>query len=283
MNPNPRDARIAPTAYYTSYVWYRLGLPYAHLFKTPQGALAYWGSKAAGEWAAALVPGLPTMVQYLEQRHLSFERALETYSPDRVVELGAGLSRRGLTWALDRDVPYVELDLPHMVAAKRAALDRGLTGAARVKADALLRTEARDILADDFADWLADTLKGSARPAVVTEGVLPYFELVEKLRVAQSVGRALRAIGGGLFVSDHRAREGGARVAVAANAIRLGIRILTLGRGAAPDFESEDAVRAFFANTGFDDAEPIDVRQIPQVAHIPVPSRVWRAHVLATR
>ena len=63
------DARIAPTAHYTAYIWHRLGLPYAELFVTPEGRRLFWTFRLAGEWIAAASPSLPSMVQYLELRH----------------------------------------------------------------------------------------------------------------------------------------------------------------------------------------------------------------------
>ena len=92
--------QIGPTAHYTAYAWHRLGLPYAQYFVTPTGAALYWGFRMTGEWAMDLSPRVPNMLEYLGYRHLMIESALKRIEPDTVVEIGAGLSRRGTTWAL---------------------------------------------------------------------------------------------------------------------------------------------------------------------------------------
>lgn len=273
---NPRDAKIAPTAYYTAYVWKRLGLPHADLFATARGAAMFWGFRAGGEWIAAITPQVPSMTQYLALRHRLIEARLAALRPDRVVEIGAGLSRRGITWALDHGVDYVEVDLPHMIAAKRARL---LAANARVRGalDTRLQLIARDVLAPDFGGWLAATLAGAERPAVIAEGLLTYFPMPERLAVVRAVAEGLA--GRGAFLCDLRSREGGAAIAAAATVLRAGIRAVTRGRGAREDFASVDAIRAFFHEAGLS-AEPVARSLVPELATVPSPMRVWDARPL---
>lgn len=273
---NERDARIAPTAHYTAYVWHRLGLPHAELFATDEGRRLFWSFRFAGEWIAAAAPRIPSMMQYLELRHRSMELALDGIEPDRIVEIGAGLSRRGLTWAADRRVPYLEVDLPHMIEAKAARLLRA-TPAVRKRAEGLLEQASFDVLDPGFAGFLAERLAGSERPAVVAEGLLGYFPMHERLAVARSVAAALTEVGGGDFVCDLRADEGGRQVAAAARALKLGIRLATKGRGSREDFTSIGAVRAYFADAGFVDALPVDTAALPHLTHLRSPGRVWVA------
>ena len=40
---SPSYEKIGPTARVTAYAWYQLGMPYGHLFVTPEGAAMYWG------------------------------------------------------------------------------------------------------------------------------------------------------------------------------------------------------------------------------------------------
>src|SRR5512134_2286550 len=114
--------RIGPTAHYTAYVWHRAGLPHAEHFATRQGAVLYWGFFALGEWATRLSPRVPSMRQYLEYRHRLIDAVVARQQPGCVLELGAGLTRRAVTWAADRGVPAIELDLPAMAAVKRERL-----------------------------------------------------------------------------------------------------------------------------------------------------------------
>lgn len=116
--------RIGPTAHYTAYVWRRLGLPHADLFSTRTGAVLYWGFFALGEWTTRLLPAVPSMQDYLEYRHRLIDAVVADLSPDCLVEIGAGLTRRAVTWAADHHIRAVELDLPSMAAVKREALAR---------------------------------------------------------------------------------------------------------------------------------------------------------------
>jgi O-methyltransferase involved in polyketide biosynthesis len=271
-----RDAKIAPTAHYTAYVWRRLQLPYADAYATRTGAALYWTLRAAGEWIADVAPGVPSMKQYLALRHLTIDHALAALDPDRVVEIGAGLSRRGTTWALDHDVAYVEVDLPHMVAHKRAAISARFSGVRGARLRERLTLVEHDVLAPDFADWLAARVHGAERPAVIAEGVLGYFARPERLRIARAIATAL-APRGGSFLCDLRAQEGGRSVAVAARILKTGIKLVTRGRGAAEDFASDEDVRGFFAEAGFAEAAPVDARAVPGTPSVASPAKVWRA------
>jgi O-methyltransferase involved in polyketide biosynthesis len=274
--PIARDAKIAPTAHYTAYVWRRLKLPYADAYATRKGAAMYWSMRLAGEWIADAIPTVPSMTQYLALRHLAIDHALDEIAPDRVVEIGAGLSRRGTTWALDRDVAYLEVDLPHMVAHKRAAIEARFQGALGEQLRRRLSVIAHDVLAPDFTGWLEGVLRGAERPVVIAEGVMGYFPIAERLRIARATASAL-APAGGSFLCDLRASEGGRSIAIAARLLKGGIKLATRGRGVAEDFARADDVRAFFAEAGFRSCAPIDETKVPGAPRVPSPARVWRA------
>ncbi|MFW5925684.1 MAG: class I SAM-dependent methyltransferase [Myxococcota bacterium] len=279
MDPT-RDERIGPTAHYTAYVWKRLGLPHAELFATPRGARLFWSFRAAGEWTAAASRRVPSMEQYLGLRHRLIEAALDEHAPDHVVELGAGLSRRGLTWAADRAVPFTEIDLPHMARAKRALL-AGASPEVRPRAEAHLRIEEGDVLDPALGDRLRSLLAGARRPAVVAEGLVGYFASDERLRILRSVHEGLSGASDGIFLCDLRTRDAGQRLGPAVKAMRLGIRLVTRGRGIRSDFADDAEVRAFFTQGGFAQADKLDASRLPDLAHLPFPSAVWRARPAA--
>ncbi|MEZ4220117.1 MAG: class I SAM-dependent methyltransferase [Polyangiaceae bacterium] len=269
-----RDQKIGPTAHYTAFVWHRLGMPYAEHFATRRGRVLFWSFRLAGEWVATLLPRHPTMEQYLEIRHRTLEQVLRDAKPDRVVELGAGLSRRGLTWAADHGVDYTELDLPHMAEAKRNAIEARLPERIRRRVQGRLRQIGLDVLAEDFSSELSALLQGARRPVVLAEGLLGYFPMHERRVVVSHVCRALSAVGGGTFACDLRAREGGTAVAVGATALRGAVWLVTRGRGLRPDFATHDEIREFFADAGFDSAEPM-----PYDGAVHAPVRIWRCEV----
>lgn len=268
----PEDAGIAPTAHYTAYAWYRLGFPYGFAFVTPEGRRAFWGVRIAGEWVPAVVPQLPSMLDYLELRHALLEDAVERAQPDVLVELAAGLSRRGITWARERGVRVVEVDLPPMVARKRTQL--ALHG---IESEGLTLV-ARDLLAPELDAFLADTLRGAERPVIVAEGFLGYLAEAERSLVVAAVAEGLRRVGGGVFLCDLRMKRSGTARALS-SAIRLGILAVTRGHSAKPDFASQDAAEGFLRAGGFDEVEVLGPDRIPRLAHIETPNRVFACRV----
>ncbi len=249
--PSERDDKIGPTAYYTAYVWQQIGMPYADLFATSKGAAMFWSFRMTAEWIAVASRRVPSMTEYLAIRHRLIEHRLAELEPDRVAEIGSGLSRRGVTWAADRGVPYVEIDLPHMIAAKRARLSRAPADVRARIADKLT-FRSHDVTSAGFADALARELEGARQPVVIAEGLLGYFDFEERERVVSSVRQALARVGGGSLLCDLRAREGGLPVAAGASVLRAGIRLVTRGRGARGDFDDVAHVRRFFAAAGFE-------------------------------
>lgn len=251
------DEAIGPTAHYTAYVWYWLRLPYAHLFRTRKGARLFWSFRCALEWPTLLAPDLPTMPGWLGLRHRTIERALVGVDPGAVVEVAAGLSRRGVTWALERRIPYLELDLPVMSAAKSALLRRRAPEALRRRAERHLALEACDVFADGFPERAARALDGHARPCVITEGLTSYFEVDDRVRIFAAVHEALRRAGGGTYLFDTRSEELMDRVRGSAAIVTLGARFATRGRGYPRNHRTLDdcldAVRA----VGFTDARVV--------------------------
>lgn len=273
MSPTD-DHKIGPTAHYTAYTWHHLGLPHAHLFRTRLGASLFWAVRLTAEAPTRLLPGVPTMTQYLELRHRLFESALEEAAPDVAIELGAGLSRRGVTWA-SRGLRYVEVDLPHMVEAKRRLIAERSDRALREAIAGRLTHAAVDVLADDFDEHLRRWVGDARRPLVMAEGVLSYFAQPQRRKLVASVARALEGTEG-RFVSECRIQKTRGAMGVASRLLGRSIRLATSGRGARTDLPSHEAVRQTFLDAGFADVEPLDPRRVP---HLPrfadLPARVW--------
>jgi O-methyltransferase involved in polyketide biosynthesis len=274
--------RIGPTAHYTAYVWRRAGLPHAEHFATGQGAVLYWGLFALGEWATRVMPSMPSMRQYLEYRHRLIDAVVARQDPGCVVELGAGLTRRAVTWAADRGVPGLELDLPAMAAVKRRRLAMA-PAALRQRLEARHAVHDADVLAPGFSAQLAALLEGHARPVVVAEGLLGYFDLEPRLGVLSGVAAALRRVGGGCLVCDVHTATAQAQVGLFAHALRTAIRGLTRRRHALAPFPTVAALHQAFAAAGFDhshDERPEDhVAAEPALRHLRSPAHVILARV----
>lgn len=274
--------RIGPTAHYTAYVWRRLGLPNAEHFATGQGAALYWGFFVLGEWMTRLSPAIPSMREYLEARHRLIDRVVDRLQPGLLVELGAGLTPRAVTWAADRGVPGIELDLPAMVALKRQRLARA-PAALRQRLRGRHRLVEADVLAPAFAQQLSDWMQGSSRPVVVAEGLLSYFDEAARRQVLHSVARALRTVGGGVMVCDLHTVAAQAKVGWALQGLRLAQRGLTRRRRALEPFADLGTVHEAFETAGFDHTHQEHRRDHadadPRLARLRSPAHIFVARV----
>ena len=273
--------KIGPTAHVTAYAWYQLGLPYSHLFATREGAAMYWSFRALTE-AAVRSFGLPNLLDYLEFRHRMLGVQLERLAPDRVVELGAGLSHRGLSWALDRGVSYVEIDLPHMSAAKRARIEAAPAHISRALREGTLELRTSDILSPSFALELRALVAGAKRPVVVSEGMLDYFSLEDRERLATNLAKGLLDTGGH-YLTDTQRGDRERRVAKAAKVFRAAIKLATWGQGPARPFTNLDHIQRMFALAGFDEGRELAPKQLaadePRLYRLRSPTTIWLARV----
>lgn len=278
------EDRIGPTAHYTAYVWHRLGLPYARHFKTPTGRVLYWGFFALGEWTTRLSPAVPSMRDYLEYRHRLIDSVVADEAPDLLVEVGAGLTRRAVTWAADHGVTAVELDLPAMAAIKRARI-AALPPVTQRALQSRHRVVDADVLDPGFADQLSALVAGAKRPVVIAEGLMSYFDPAARQRFIEGVADGLRGSGGGLFVCDTHTRQAQARVGVATKVLKTAIVALTRRRRALGAYADDRELRTRFAAAGFDRTAVVEaaehVQRTPQLARLRSPALVVTARVTA--
>jgi O-methyltransferase involved in polyketide biosynthesis len=194
--------RISPTAHYTSYVWYRAGFSHPALTSRLGWALHLalrpmnLGFEHLGE--------RPSLDQMLLARHVVLDHLLEREitagAIGQVIEVAAGLSPRGLTFAARHpDVVYVEADLPDMASAKRRRLERAGLGRANH------RVVPVDALADAGAGSLAElatSLDPGRGTAIITEGLLGYFDRAQVLGMWRRFAKVLRGFAHGLYLAD---------------------------------------------------------------------------------
>jgi O-methyltransferase involved in polyketide biosynthesis len=205
-----RSESISPTAHYTGYVWFANGLSHP-AFATRTGRMLHRALRPAN--AAARAIGQPTLDGMLLARHRVIdhllERAIAAGRVSQVIEVAAGLSPRGWRFAERHGdaITYVEADLPDMAETKRAILADASAGAAAgvraaaahhrvVEIDALADHGPRSIAA------LADTLDPSRGTAIITEGLVNYFDAAQVAGMWRRFAAALARFPDGLYLSD---------------------------------------------------------------------------------
>ncbi len=202
--PAVDTSRISPTAHYTAYVWYRYGMSTPEL-ATAKGRALYRLLQVPNR--ALSMTGQSDLESTLLARHRVIDHLLKQAIDEgrvaQVVEIAAGLSPRGLR--MRRRHPklrYVEADLPDMITTKRALIGH------KLDADHVL--EEVNALAEAGPNSLAalaeqlDTNKGVA---VITEGLLPYFDAADGSRIWDNIHAFMKRFAGGVYLSDYYLRD----------------------------------------------------------------------------
>jgi O-methyltransferase involved in polyketide biosynthesis len=248
----PSLARIGPTAHYTAYAWHLMGQPEAHRFATRTGQLLHLAARPLRRLARWIGIGDPLAI-LLASRHQVLEHVLASSGCHAYVELGAGLSHRGLAYTRDPDVVFVEVDLPHMSRLK-ADLVGGTAGPG-------LHFVAGDALDPGTYDRIAAPVAGRGPVAVVAEGLNAYLPRDALEAMCRQVARLL-ARTGGTFLLEVNPADAVARFGPFGHLFATAVR--TVARS--PVFLSvqsrADAV-GLMARAGFDSVVVHDPRDHP--------------------
>jgi O-methyltransferase involved in polyketide biosynthesis len=193
--------RISPTAHYTGYVWFVHGQSH-EAFATRAGRMMYRALKVPS--VAARAAGRPTLEGMLLARHrlidLRLAQLIDAGEVSQVVEIASGLSPRG--WRLTQHFPeltYIETDLPAMAARKRALL---------AKVGAHHKVVELDALSETALDAVTAAIDPARGTAIITEGLINYFDHDTVTAMWARFARALRRFPRGVYLSDILLRQG---------------------------------------------------------------------------
>ncbi|MGE5336054.1 MAG: class I SAM-dependent methyltransferase [Nitrososphaerota archaeon] len=197
------SAAISPTAHYTGETWVRNGLSHPGL-ATWQGRV-FHGSLALPNAASKLLGG-PTLDGLLLARHRIIDALLERLiegGVSQVIEAACGMSPRGWRFSerYGERLTYVEADLPAMARRKREALARmgSLSDRHRVADLDVLRDGGPDSLAS-----LAEPLDPAAGLAIISEGLLAYFDDHTVEALWARLAEVLQPFSTGVYLADLR-------------------------------------------------------------------------------
>lgn len=200
--PRNHPEAISPTAHYTGNVWLQNGLSHP-AFSTLQGQAYYYAMR--GPLALSNRLGGPTLDSFLLARHrlidLQLEAAIERGEITQIIEVAAGLSPRGWRFVerYRERITYLETDLPGMALRKRRLLDNGGLDSPNH------HVAGMNALVDDGPDSLA-TLASALDPtqgtAIITEGLINYFDTETVVAMWQRFARVLSRFPRGLYLSD---------------------------------------------------------------------------------
>jgi O-methyltransferase involved in polyketide biosynthesis len=274
------SASISPTAHYTGYTWARYGLSDPALV-TRTGHLMV--SSLRPVWDVAGRVGLPTLDGVLLGRHQLLDHLLtveiESGRIAQVIEVAAGLSPRGLLFSrkYGTDITYVEADLPDMAEHKRRLLNE--TG----PASPTHKIVTLDALADSGRNSLpalARTLDPSRGLAIVTEGLINYFDTATVEKMWARFATTLHGFDHGVYLSDIHVKDANASPLIGMFSSALS----TFVRGRVHlHFDNPAAAVKALTTAGFDDARLLSPSGHPAVTLKPGDPGARLVHVIEAR
>lgn len=267
MNETPTTAgnpRVSLTGYATASAWAHFGFAHAHWFETWRGRALFLPMHLGCRALARVAPGPGAFTETLYWRHRWFSAWAEHQAPALAMEIGAGLSTRGIAHAEDHPATYwLDYDLADMVQARRQML------AGRVL-PANYRLETGDLLDCELGADLAAPAAGHA--IVMTEGVTDYLDHEEKRRAWQNIAALLARLGGGRYLLEIHPRDRLAAFGPAAGIMLDALRRISGRNMRRQLFANTDEALAMLERCGFartrvlPDGELADARQTPPPA-----------------
>jgi O-methyltransferase involved in polyketide biosynthesis len=214
--------RISPTAHYTGATWARAGLSHPSL-STVEGRILLHSLRPL--MAISRTVGGPRLEDFLLARHTMIDhlltRAIEEGRVSQVVEIASGLSPRGWRFAKNHGdrLTYIEADLPAMAQRKRDSLTRAkqLSPRHRIVAVDAMKDGGPGSLNELFGE-----LDQTSGVAVITEGLLNYFDRESVSKLWGTIARNLDAFPHGLYLSDIHLQSANAGAAAKGFAALLG-------------------------------------------------------------
>ncbi|MEZ4269395.1 MAG: class I SAM-dependent methyltransferase [Myxococcota bacterium] len=173
---------LSVTALYTSETWRWAGFEGAELLATPDSRNVFRVTNFVLGIARLFVWRIGSLRTSLAQRHAMLDHLAKSAGADCVFELASGLSRRGVALSADPSLRYTEVDLPPMVARKRALLERTPEGRA------VLARPGFQLVGADVTDAdLAALAPAGGHLLVIAEGLLMYLDAAAQRALWQRI------------------------------------------------------------------------------------------------
>lgn len=210
-----------------------------------QAATLLWNDSVPEELAHAMTAeNARRRLRHFENRYRSLDRLLLQAGCPNVLEIGSGLSFRGLELARTSPTYYLDTDLPALAALKAELVARLHPG----PLVGTLRVQALDAL-DSRAFESAVAALPDGKLAIANEGLLVYLNAREKAQLAANVRAALCARGGSWLTADvYLKNSGGSAPTVGYGRSRAFIDAHRIEQNKFADW---NAAERFFGDAGF--------------------------------
>lgn len=285
---------LSVTALYTAQTWAWAGFHHADRFSSEQSEGVFKVTNAALAVMRLFRWRLPRLPQGLAQRHALIDQLTLQACPEVVVELASGLSSRalracypdghqesGLITPSKHDVKlkrYIEVDLPHVIAHKRALYGE-IDGEVEVGVDriALDSLDLRELNAAHLSAWIAD----HSSPVVIAEGIMMYLSAEESERLLAEIASALQE-SSGYFIFDWVPTVEQPRPGLIGRALGWLMRLFTGGGSFTRDERTREEMLNMLSALGAS-ARAIDTAQVASDLALPYPDAHTQQLVFCAR
>jgi O-methyltransferase involved in polyketide biosynthesis len=186
---------IPPSALYTAATWHWGELPGADLVTPPNARPVFRVVNAYSSIYRLINPGWHSLKHTLLHRHAGIDHLLRESNCSQVIEIAAGFSPRGTAFSTDPSLRYFEVDLPAVIAAKRALLQSTAAGQAVLRRENFALLEG-DVTALDWSSYAA------CPSFIITEGLMMYFDRAMQMPIWRGICEFLRS-NRGEYVFDY--------------------------------------------------------------------------------
>ena len=192
--------KISPTAKFVAYLRTFTDIPFAKEIAEESAAERTY-QQLAGESKESLIRLSP----YWEARYKATDRIITQRGITQILEVAAGLSPRGLAMTENPDVVYVVTDLPEILDQERAIAEAilGRLNSSRPN----LHFETANALDRESLSKVSTIFRSDRPLAIITEGLLPYFNREEKTVLASNIHEVLSRYSGVWIASDVHTRQ----------------------------------------------------------------------------
>jgi len=263
--PSAERGNLSVTALYTAGTWGWGGLSGAELLASKDSRNVFTVTNLVLAITRLLKPGVRSLRHSLLHRHTMIDHLVTTAGARQILELAAGLSRRGVAFSADPLARYTEVDLAPMVAHKRTLLGRSEAGR-----QALARPGLRFVEGDVLDIDIAALVDGAEPAFVIAEGLHMYL----KPSLQRALWRKVRgAMGGrgGTFVFDLIPACEEPRPGAIGNALSWLMKRFTGGRTFERDARTRDDIAAELREAGFNGVEMMEPASVAHSWGLPFP------------
>lgn len=225
-----------------------------------EAAQRLWGNSLDEARELSLSEPFLRSVAHFEARYRTVSELVSKTQCHSILEVGAGLSFRGLDPDMPSHLPYLDTDLPAVISLKRVLL-------ADLEADhgpfdhKQYRLAPLDVLEDDALAKVAERSAGGPI-CLVNEGLLIFLDANAKARLCDAITSLLRRHGGEWVTGDVYVRS-----ATAPPPESYGEGFRRRFRIRENSFESFEAAEQWFATRGLQVAERVSQSASPLQAN----------------